>query len=98
MDDQDLETRLRAYRPANPPDALRARVVGGVEARRLRAEGASTSLAEGRSTLAWLPAVAALLIATALYWIAASDRARLVAQFPVVSDEETIVVNMETQP
>lgn len=86
MDDQDLEARLRAYRPVAPPPELRARIVD--VARRLQPS----------ASLAWLPAVAALLLATIFYWLAANDRARLFAQFPATSDEETIVVNMETQP
>ncbi len=97
MDDQDLETRLRAYRPVSPPDALRARVVdagrvadAGSVARRLQPSGGSS--------LAWLPAVAALLLATIFYWLAANDRARLFAQFPVTDSEETIGLHLENQP
>jgi hypothetical protein len=91
MDDQDLEARLRKYRPAGPPPELRARVtdVGSV-ARRLQPSG--------RSGLAWLPAVAALLLATIFYWLAAIDRARLFAQFSVTDSEETLDVHLENQP
>ena len=88
MDDQDFETRLCAYRPAAPPPELRARVVD--VARRLQPSGGSS--------LAWLPAVAALLLATIFYWLAANDRARLFAQFPVTDSEETIDLHLENQP
>ena len=107
MDDEDLEERLRAYRPADPPAELRARVVGqdrSAESLALRpvqspalqpVHGARASRASG---LAWLPAVAALLLATIFYWLAASDRARLFAQFPVTDSEETIDLHLENQP
>jgi hypothetical protein len=83
MDDQDLETRLRAYRPLSPPHALRARAV---DAGRVA------------GSLAWLPAVAALLLATIFYWLAANDRARLFAQFPVTDVEDAIDLHPENQP
>ena len=86
MDDQDLEARLRAYRPVAPPPELRARIVD--VARRLQPS----------ASLAWLPAVAALLLATIFYWLAANDRARLFAQFPVTDSEETIGLHLENQP
>ena len=77
MDDQDLEARLRAYRPAAPPAELRTRVVeAGPGARALQARG-----------LTWLPAVAALLLATVFYWLAANERRMLDAQWPAVAAE-----------
>ena len=82
MDDQDLEVRLQSYRPAGPPVALRARIVP----------------ARNPSALAWLPAAAALVLTMLFYWLAAKDRERLFAQFPVVNAEETIEVPVETQP
>ena len=91
MDDQGLEARLRACRPANPPAELRARVVdAGLGARRLQPSAGSS--------LAWLPAVAALLLATIFYWLAASDRERLFAQFPSTDADETIELHLENQP
>jgi hypothetical protein len=39
-----------------------------------------------------------LLLATIFYWLAASDRERLFAQFPVTDSEETIAVSVENQP
>ena len=88
MDDQDLEQRLRAYRPVAPPAELRTRVVeAGRGARAFQASG-----------LAWLPAVAALLLATIFYWLAANDRARLFAQFPNGDADETIDLHLENQP
>jgi hypothetical protein len=89
MDDQDLEHRLRAYRPADPGAELRARVVDA--ARGVQPRGRSSSLA-------WLPAVAALLLATIFYWLAASDRQRLFAQFPVTDSEDTVDLHLENQP
>ena len=97
MDDRDLEARLNTYRPAGPPADLRARVVGDPQ---------SASFAEARTgggrakagVLAWLPAVAAMLLAATLYWLAASDRTRLFAQFPTVDADETVEWQLENQP
>lgn len=86
MDDQNLEARLKTYRPAGPPAQLRARVVPA-DAGRGR-----------RRALPWLPAVAAMLLATVFYWLASSDRARLFAQFPTVDAGETIEWQLENQP
>ena len=88
MDEQDLETRLRAYHPANPPDALRAWVI----------QRAAESLAlsnRDRRALAWLPAVAALLLATIFYWLAANERQILDARFPAISPIEQQTIGME---
>ena len=90
MDDHDLEARLRAYRPLAPPPELRATVV---ERRLQPSEGLQPS-----GSLAWLPAVAALLLATIFYWLAATDRQRLFAQFPKTDSEETIELHLENQP
>jgi hypothetical protein len=93
MDDQDLEARLAAYRPAGPPPSLRARVVdagrvadAGLVARRLQP-----------SALAWLPAVAAMLLAATFYWLAASGRDRIFAQLPPVVTP-ALDLNLEAQP
>ena len=104
MDDQDLEARLRAYRPAAPPLELRARVVEGRSAESLAlqpangARHATGARAFQASGIAWLPAVAALLLATIFYWLAANDRARLFAQFPSTDADETIELHLENQP
>jgi hypothetical protein len=90
MDDQDLETRLRAYRPSDPPPALRARVVA--------ASRGSAERSAGRAGREWLPAVAALLLATLFYSLAAIGRERLLAQFPIVDADESIEMNIEVQP
>ena len=83
MDDQELEARLRAYRPMAPPPELRAAVV----ARRLPLDGTRGRQPSERSPLAWLPAVAALLLATVFYWLAANERRMLDAQWPAVAAE-----------
>jgi hypothetical protein len=57
----ELEERLRRYRPVGPPPGLRARVV--VDAR-----------TPARRRLAWLPSVAAAAAAVAFYVLAASAR------------------------
>jgi hypothetical protein len=91
MDDQDLEARLKTYRPAGPPAELRARVTdAGSVARRLQPSG--------RSGLAWLPAVAAMLLAATLYWLAASGRARVFAQLPAPGAGPAMDVSLEAQP
>ena len=91
MDDQDLEARLCAYRPAAPPSELRARVAEAARvvdvARRLQPSD--------RSTLAWLPAVAALLLATIFYWLAANEHRMLDARLPAIPPIERQVLTME---
>ena len=100
MDDQDLEARLQAFRPAGPPADLRARLAEArsAESLALQRGGGEGARALQASGLAWLPAVAALLLATIFYWLAASDRQRLFAQFPVTDSEETTRVPLENQP
>ena len=66
MDDQDLEQRLRAYRPAAPPAALRGRIVD-----------ARSPRARATSIVAWLPAAAALMLTFVFYWLAATERQML---------------------
>ena len=93
MNDQELEGRLRAYRPAGPPDSLRPRVVAGSGA--VPAGRTPACRASGR-VLAWLPAVAAMLLAAAFYWLAASGRERIFAQLPPPGAARAIDVNLET--
>ena len=88
MDDQDLEARLRAYHPVGPPPELRACLAEA------RTDG-------GRSkagALAWLPAVAAMLLAATLYWLAAIDRQRVFAQLQAPGAAQSIDVSLEPQP
>ena len=66
----DIEERLRRYRPAGPPHALRARVVGAVAA------DSWWSVGE------WLPAVAAVMATLLFYWLSAAEHGRLEARFP----------------
>ncbi len=91
MDDQNLEARLKVYRPAGPPPELRARVIDACSvARRLQPSV--------RSGLAWLPAVAAMLLAATFYWLAASGRDRIFAQLPAPAAAQAIDLHFETQP
>jgi hypothetical protein len=98
MDDQDLEARLKTYRPAGPPPELRQRVTdagsvvanAGRVARRLQPSG--------RAGLAWLPAVAAMLLAAALYWLAAAGRERVFAQLPAPVAGQAVDLSLEPQP
>jgi hypothetical protein len=93
MDDQDLEARLQGYRPAGPPRDLRARVVAA------RADGVRSRVPPGaRHTLAWLPAAAAVLLATMFYWLAAAGRERVLTQLPAVPSSEAIELSVEPQP
>ena len=91
MDEQDLEARLRVYRPVDPPAALRARVVAA--ASRHPAERAVPALRE------WLPAAAALVCAILFYWMAAHERQLIVARFAGLPpiDESVAVVGEELE-
>lgn len=71
LSDDQIEARLREYRPASAPPSLRALVVAP----------APIALSRGRM-LEWMPAAAVALIAMLFYWMAAVDRRHLAAQFP----------------
>lgn len=88
MDDQDLEARLTAYRPAGPPPSLRARLVDS------RMEGGRAKA----GALAWLPAAAAMLLAATLYWLAAEGRGRIFAQLPLPPGAPATDLSFEAQP
>ena len=62
MTDNELERKLRLYRPVGPPPALRSRIVN-------RRSGPVIAAS------AWMPTAAALLAAAALYWLSAHERA-----------------------
>jgi hypothetical protein len=94
IDDQDLEARLAAYRPAGPPADLRARLG---EARTDAGRAKSDARAKA-GALAWLPAVAAMLLAATLYWLAAAGRERIFAQLPPAGAAQTVDLNREAQP
>ena len=88
MDDQDLEARLKAYRPAGPRADLRARLA---EARPDRGRAKA-------GALAWLPAAAAMLLAATLYWLAAEGRVRIFAQLPPPPAAPATELSFEAQP
>ena len=62
MNDEELERKLRRFRLVGPPPALRATIVSHAPGRVVPAS-------------AWMPTAAALLAATALYWLSAYERA-----------------------
>ena len=62
MNDNELERKLRLYKPVGPPPALRSRIVNDRGGRVVAAS-------------AWMPTAAALLAAAALYWLSAHERA-----------------------
>jgi hypothetical protein len=69
----DVEQPLAKYRPVAPPNELRRRVLDSAD-----------SAGPGRPTAIrdWLPAVAAVLVATLFYWLAAGERARIASRVP----------------
>jgi hypothetical protein len=72
MDDRDLEARLREYRPVGPPPELLVRLADArADSRRAKA-----------GALAWLPAVAALLLTALFYWLADDQRRMLSTLIP----------------
>ena len=99
MDDQDLEERLKAFRPAGPPADLRARLaeVRSAESLALQSGGGGARAFQA-SAFAWLPAAAAMLLAATLYWLAASGRERVFAQLPAPGAGQAIDLNLEMQP
>ncbi len=65
MNDDELETQLRRYRPAGPPAELRARVIAAAPMR--------------LSSREWSAIAASLLLATTFYWLAGIERERVAA-------------------
>jgi type VI protein secretion system component VasF len=70
MNDDELETRLRSYRPADPPAALRAAVMAAASRRH-----AARRSAWGE----WLATAAAVLLTMVFYWLAGHEHQRLSA-------------------
>ena len=68
MEDEELETLLRGYRPIGPPPALRRRI--------LHAAIPRTDLRD------WLPVAAAILFAVMFYWLADNERRLLSPSMP----------------
>ena len=75
--DDELERRLREFRPVGPPEELRARVIGA----------ASTSR-RGRQWIAWWSVAAALCGALLLHWRSGQLYDRLAA---AVGEDEAAI-------
>ena len=60
MNDEDLETLLRRYRPLGPPEALRGQIMAAVPL-------------SGPRLRDWFPAVAAVILAVVFSWLAESN-------------------------
>jgi hypothetical protein len=79
----DVEDRLRKYRPSGPPPAFRGRVVGA-------ARGASR--AAGRRLLEWLPAAAAAAAAIVFYTLGAGAHREVAAHLQRADADRTAAV------
>ena len=75
MNDDDLETLLRRYRPLGPPQALRGQIMAAVPL-------------SGPRLRDWFPAVAAVILAVVFSWLAGVERQRLSASLTVVAPIE----------
>ena len=75
MNDEDLETLLRRYRPLGPPEALRSQILAAVPV-------------SGPRLRDWFPAVAAVILAIVFSWLAGVERQRLSASLTVAAPIE----------
>jgi hypothetical protein len=76
MNDEDLETLLRRYRPLGPPEALRGQIMAAVPL-------------SGPRLRDWLPAVAAVILAVVFSWLAGVERQRLSASLVAPIEQHT---------
>ena len=83
----DIEKRLRKYRPADPPLALRARIVSAPSRRTL-----TRSRTPVRTLWRWLPAAAAAIAALTFHVMSASLRNDLQASWPAQEQERQAVL------
>jgi hypothetical protein len=93
MNDDELETRLRRYRPADPPAALRAAVMAAASRRHVAPPSARGE---------WLATAAAVLLTMVFYWLAGHEHQMLSAVIAPIPPIEQAVLNpadsQETQP
>jgi hypothetical protein len=76
MNDEDLETLLRRYRPLGPPEALRGQIMAAVPL-------------SGPRLRDWFPAVAAVILAVVFSWLAGVERQRLSASLVAPIEQHT---------
>ena len=76
MNDEDLETLLRRYRPLGPPEALRGQIMAAVPL-------------SGPRLRDWFPAVAAVILAVVFSWLAGVERQRLSASLVAPIEQQT---------
>jgi hypothetical protein len=72
VNDTDLETLLRRYRPSGPPPELRERAIAVGPAK-------AGPHVRGGGLRGWSAVAASLLLATTFYWLAAIERERVSA-------------------
>lgn len=65
----DLDSVLKRFRPAGPPEGLRARVVA--------AAGVAQAVRPAPAIAEWLPAAAAVLLVVLFHWLAANERQQI---------------------
>ena len=86
--DDEIERLLRQYRVSDPPAGLRDQIVA-----------LAFRPAARRSIVDWLPAAAAVIIATLFYWLAGVERQHLEARIsPLPPVDQTAAHAQEPQP
>ena len=87
MNDADLETRLRRYRPAGPPVGLRNEVL------------AAAAVSSPRVRLhEWTAIAASVMLAALFYWLAAIERQHLSAVVVPLPPFAQSVANATEEP
>ena len=92
----DLEERLRRYRPADPPIALRARIVEAAREPAVVARGFQPSVFARAVT--WFPAAAAVILIVLFSWMSSMERGRIDAHLPQAIDDSASALATESWP
>lgn len=87
---EDLETRLRRYRPVGPPDSLKACV--------LEATGPTLRPHSSSGWYQWAPAAAVFLLTVLFSWLTVQEHRLLAARLPPPPVRAEMWLPEEIQP
>ena len=92
----DIEERLRRFRPAGPPPTLRVRVVSAASDHAVAARRFPRSVLA--PIVAWVPAAAAVILIALFSWMASTERGRIEARVLPSTDDVVTAPAVEVWP
>jgi hypothetical protein len=92
----EIENRLRRYRPVGPPAELRSRIVEAARESGSGARAAQPSVLPRIAT--WFPAAAAVILIMLFSWMSSIERGRIEARVPGPTDDNAPAFPTETWP